>query len=433
MEDSNRMMAPSTVVSDDNSSDDGGQTELEFTISEDGTSVIKDGSDAGDVETTPVEQTTSTTFLKGTLADPQAITTSDEPIEIDKKKSKSDEIELTSRTTISSTTTTTTTVAPATQAKICDITDVPTADEPTKRRKSTLLYQQRRQNQTLAFRNITLTTKSTIRKMWSNKGSTSFSPRKILDDVTANIPPRQITALMGPSGSGKTSLINVLTGRIQTSKLDLSGQVLMDNNAVSPSDIQVRREIAYVEQGVSIPSTCTPREAIQFSARLRLDKSLTADDIDMLVDEQLTQLGLQKCADTMIGGGLLMGGGKLSGGEKKRTQCGVELVTNPGIIVLDEPTTGLDSYSSVMFVDTLKQLAQAGACVVLTIHQPPPTIVRELDHLILLRSGRLLYNGRMGDPLLSYLKQKGVPKPSDFNIADWILVSAISCEVEPYR
>lgn len=85
---------------------------------------------------------------------------------------------------------------------------------------------------------------------------------------------------------------------------------------------------------MSIPATCTPREAIRFSARLRLDKSKTDEDIDLIVNDILDSLGLNKCADTLIGGGPLMSGG-LSGGEKKRVQCGVELVTNPRCIVLD--------------------------------------------------------------------------------------------------
>ena len=105
----------------------------------------------------------------------------------------------------------------------------------------------------------------------------------------------------------------------------------------------VRREIAYVEQDVSIPATSTPREAIRFSARLRLDRSITGEQIENLVNEILDELGLKGCADTIIGGGALMRGG-LSGGEKKRTQCGVELVTKPDIIVLDEPVCALQAW-----------------------------------------------------------------------------------------
>jgi ABC-type multidrug transport system ATPase subunit len=368
----------------------------------------------------PKHSTSSNVLLKGTMADPQFITSDiTNTLETeDAKPCTKDDIGLTTRTTgsattVATTTTTTTTTAPTVTKTV--------ATTRTTKRLSTLLDQESK-DRDLAFRKITVSTKP---KKFPWMKRRQQAPRRILlDNITGTIPSRQVTALMGPSGSGKTSLLKVLTGRISHSRLDVSGQVLMDGYAVNPSNsLSVRREIAYVEQDASIPATCTPREAIYFSARLRLDKSLTTNDVDALVDETLTRLGLQSCADTTIGGGVLMGGVGLSGGEKKRTQCGIELVTKPGIIVLDEPTTGLDSFSAESFVGVLKRLARAGACVVLTIHQPPPTVVRELDCLILLTSGRLLYNGPMGGPLLEYLQQKGVPKPNDFNIADWILVS----------
>ena len=141
---------------------------------------------------------------------------------------------------------------------------------------------------------------------------------------------------MGPSGSGKTSLLKILTGRLGgASKLDLGGTIRLDGQDVDPSDIRIRKQIAYVEQDVTIPATSTPREAIAFSARLRLDRNVRDDEIDVLVNDILDNLGLGHCADTLIGGGPLMRGG-LSGGEKKRVQCGVELVTNPRIVVLGE-------------------------------------------------------------------------------------------------
>ena len=72
--------------------------------------------------------------------------------------------------------------------------------------------------------------------------------------------------------------------------------------------------------------------------RLRLDKSVSDEEIDSLTDDILENLGLSHVADNLVGGGLVRGG--LSGGEKKRVQCGIELVTSPEIIVLDEPTSG---------------------------------------------------------------------------------------------
>lgn len=289
-----------------------------------------------------------------------------------------------------------------------------------KRKESSIFAS--RDGHTLEFDDILLSTKS--------KNPEKSPPKKILNGLSGSFPPKTLTAIMGPSGSGKTSLLKVLTGRMgDSSKLDLSGGIRLDSKAVDPTNIAIRKQIAFVEQDVTIPATCTPREAMTFSARLRLDKSTTDKEIDDVVNDILENLGLQHCADTLIGGGPLMAGG-LSGGEKKRTQCGVELVTNPEIVVLDEPTSGLDSYSAQSLMDVLKKIANAGATVIVTIHQPPPPVVRKIDNLLLLLKGRLLYDGCMGPPLEEEFTKKGFPKPDDYNIADWILQVAQTNSIE---
>jgi ABC-type multidrug transport system ATPase subunit len=308
------------------------------------------------------------------------------------------------------------------------VSETATATETETDKKSVLMKKTSsifsiRDGHTLEFDNIKLSTQS--------KNHEKNPPKQILKGISGNFPPNTLTAVMGPSGSGKTSLLKILTGRIggSNSKLDLDGEIRLDYNAVDPTDIDVRREIAYVEQDVSIPATCTPREAITFSARLRLDKSLSDLEISDVVNEILENLGLQKCADTLIGGGILMAGG-LSGGEKKRVQCGVELVTNPEIIVLDEPTSGLDSYSAQNLMEVLKKIADAGATVIVTIHQPPPPVVRKIDNLFLLLAGRLMYTGPMGIALERKFTDFGYPRPDDYNIADWILQVAQANPIE---
>lgn len=83
------------------------------------------------------------------------------------------------------------------------------------------------------------------------------------------------------------------------------------------------------------------------------------------VDEIVKELRLNKCQNTKIGGPLVKG---VSGGERKRTSIGVELITDPNLIFLDEPTTGLDSFTATSVVETLRELALSGRTVVSTIH-----------------------------------------------------------------
>ena len=73
-------------------------------------------------------------------------------------------------------------------------------------------------------------------------------------------------------------------------------------------------------------------------------------------------------------------------------------------------------------MDILKKIANAGATVIVTIHQPPPPVVRKIDNLLLLLGGNIMYDGHMGSPVEVRFSQAGFPKPDDYNIADWILV-----------
>lgn len=137
-------------------------------------------------------------------------------------------------------------------------------------------------------------------------------------------------------GAGKTSLLNILAGRTRSKgNLAVTADVRLNNYSVDPTSLEVRKQIAFVAQDDSLQITATPREAIRFSAKLRLPKKTTEREIETLTTKMLESLGLTHCADTYIGGALLKG---ISGGERKRTSVGVELVTKPAIVFLDEPT-----------------------------------------------------------------------------------------------
>ena len=83
----------------------------------------------------------------------------------------------------------------------------------------------------------------------------------------------------------------------------------------------------------------------------------------------------------------------ISGGEKKRTAIGVELITDPSLILLDEPTSGLDSFKALQIVKLLKKLARSGKTIMATIHQPSSQAFKEFDNLILMMDGYIVYQG----------------------------------------
>lgn len=99
---------------------------------------------------------------------------------------------------------------------------------------------------------------------------------------------------------------------------------------------------------------------------------------------------LEKCANTNIGDGLVRG---VSGGERKRTAIASEMVTDPKILILDEPTTGLDSLNAENVVRTLREMADENKIVIATIHQPSVEVLQMFDQVLLLHEGKKVYMG----------------------------------------
>jgi ABC-type multidrug transport system ATPase subunit len=188
---------------------------------------------------------------------------------------------------------------------------------------------------TLVWQNLCLTPVDKHNKKHKKDDATP-PVRPILDHVWGQVPTGQVTAILGPSGSGKTSLLNVLSGRVvNSSRVHVQADVQLHRGTqsfrtVDPSDLDYRRHIAFVAQDDSLPTTATPREAIGFSARLRLPRTTSGTEVEQLVEAMLTSLRLQDCADTFVGGALVKG---ISGGERKRTAVGVELVTKPRLVL----------------------------------------------------------------------------------------------------
>ena len=142
------------------------------------------------------------------------------------------------------------------------------------------------------------------------------------------------------------------------------GTIEVGGHAIDP--VQFRKNIAYVMQEDALMATATPREALTFSALLRLPAETTTETIEKIVNNLLEELGIMDCADTMIGNILIKG---ISGGQKKRTSVGVEMITDPSLLFLDEPTSGLDSFAAFNLVKLLKTVAADGAAILCTIHQ----------------------------------------------------------------
>jgi len=98
----------------------------------------------------------------------------------------------------------------------------------------------------------------------------------------------------------------------------------------------------------------------------------------------------------------------------------LELISYPDILILDEPTTGLDSYSALKIVEVLKNLTQQGICVIATIHQPSSQIWEMLDRTLLLSAGRIIYEG-LPDGAEDFFASFGKKLPDSYNPADFFM------------
>jgi ABC-type multidrug transport system ATPase subunit len=157
------------------------------------------------------------------------------------------------------------------------------------------------------------------------------------------------------------------------------------------------------------------RECLEFAAKLKL--SGTLPEKLKRVTDIITELRLQKCQHTKIGGHMIKG---VSGGERKRTSIGVELITDPMLIFLDEPTTGLDSFTAMSVVETMRELALSGRTIVSTIHQPSSETFETFDRLMLMCLGKIIY---MNDSrfAVDYFTNINYPCPDQTNPADFFM------------
>jgi len=239
----------------------------------------------------------------------------------------------------------------------------------------------------------------------------------ILKNATGLVEPGKLTCVLGPSGSGKSTLMNVLAGRQNTKApgMKFSGSVTSCGVVIDPVDF--RGNIAYVMQDDALLGTETPKECLTFSANMRLPKNVSSADRQQFVNDVLQTLRLGKCQDTYIGNALVKG---ISGGERKRTSVGVELISNPKLLFLDEPLSGLDSYAAYTLVQALKDLTGAGVPVLCTVHQPSSEIFDMFDDIILLHDGDTVYHGPVPE-LSKYFEALGFPCKSSFNPADHVM------------
>lgn len=189
----------------------------------------------------------------------------------------------------------------------------------------------------------------------------------VLHGLTFDIPRGQITGLLGPSGCGKTTLMRTIVG-VQagvTGEVDVLGRPAGDKS--------LRREVGYVTQAASVYTDLTVAENMSFFAKV-----LGADATS--IEQALDAVALSEYRARITG--------SLSGGQRSRVSLAVALLTKPKLLVLDEPTVGLDPVLRVDLWRLFDELASAGTTLIVSSH-----VMDEAEHcgqLLLMRDGRIV-------------------------------------------
>ena len=211
-------------------------------------------------------------------------------------------------------------------------------------------------------------------------------PKVLLEGVTFPLPERSFLAVIGPAGAGKSTLLNALTGKRPASK----GTALYENRDLYKSYEELRHRIGLVPQQSVTHDQLTARTALGYAAELRFPTDTGGPERRQRVEEVLGELEMAQHGDTRVD--------RLSGGQNKRVNIGLELLTRPSLLFLDEPTSPLDPHLKRELMERMRTMAdktaEKGQSVVVITHDVEPKLLDLADRLIVLApGGKMAYFG----------------------------------------
>ncbi len=181
----------------------------------------------------------------------------------------------------------------------------------------------------------------------------SFGELKAVDDLSLSIPKGEIFGLLGPNGAGKTTLIHSIIG---VYRID-AGTIHVLGHPIPEEKLEARKKIGFMPQDLAIYSDLTPKDNFLFYGRLY---GMPDQTIKQRMKELLAMLRLEEKKNTVVH--------KLSGGQKRRVSLGISLLTEPELLILDEPTVGVDPVLRKEFWDYFQRLKEEGKTILITTH-----------------------------------------------------------------
>ncbi|HSI70851.1 MAG TPA: FHA domain-containing protein [Gillisia sp.] len=227
----------------------------------------------------------------------------------------------------------------------------------------------------------------TIEKVYPN-GKVGLQP------LSLNIKTSSFIALMGPSGCGKSTLLKCLNGENPAT----SGEVYIHGLSLNKNFNLIKKKIGYVPQDDIIHKELTVYKTLYYAAKLRLPDDTTDEEINKRIKKVIKDLNLEQDKKKNI---LDIQVGDLSGGQRKRISIAVELLTEPTILFLDEPTSPLDPETIENFLKSLRSLTKEGTTIIMVTHKPED--LNYVDEVVFLGvQGHLTYKGSSSQLVSSF-------------------------------
>ena len=209
-----------------------------------------------------------------------------------------------------------------------------------------------------------------------------------------------LVGIMGGSGVGKSTLLNVLNGNLKP----MSGEILINGHDIHDDKEKeaLNGVIGFIPQDDLLIEDLTVYQNLYYNARLCLD-SYTSEQIGEMVNQVLVDLDLFEIRDLKVGKPLNK---VISGGQRKRVNIGLELIREPSVLFVDEPTSGLSSVDSEMVMTLLKEQAYKGKLVIVNIHQPSSDLYKMFDKIIFMdRGGYQIFYGNPSEAVIYFKTQ----------------------------
>uniref|UniRef100_K3X5A3 ABC transporter domain-containing protein n=1 Tax=Globisporangium ultimum (strain ATCC 200006 / CBS 805.95 / DAOM BR144) TaxID=431595 RepID=K3X5A3_GLOUD len=227
----------------------------------------------------------------------------------------------------------------------------------------------------------------TWRKLWlqlsvRNTVTKQVEEKVMLNNASGSAHPGELLLITGTSAAESKMLLECIGGR----NASVQGSIGMNGMLWTR---KMKRYISYVVEEDLFYETITVREHLIFQARLRLGKSFTEEQYMLRVDEIIEEVGLMHRRDALIGG--------MFGWERKLLSIATEMLSNPSVLLVEEPASGLDSLSAEIVMSKLQQIARSGRTVIVTVHQPTSEVFALADSLYLLSEGTAVFYGKASE------------------------------------